>query len=63
MRDYYKGVMMDEVTAVEKVVVELSTKQMLGKLVIATTVGFAASKVAEKVFDAAVQAIRNRKAA
>lgn len=54
---------MDEVTAVEKVVVELSTKQMLGKLVIATTVGFAASKVAEKVFDAAVQAIRNRKAA
>ncbi|MET0785854.1 MAG: hypothetical protein ABWY25_04050 [Paenisporosarcina sp.] len=54
--------MLDE-AVIEKVAVELSTKQMLGKLVIATTVGFAASKVAEKVFDVAVQAIRNRKAA
>lgn len=52
---------MDEV--VEKVALELSTKQQLGKLVIATVVGFAASKGAEKAFDVALKAIRNRKTA
>ncbi|MET0786531.1 MAG: hypothetical protein ABWY25_07495 [Paenisporosarcina sp.] len=39
----------------------LSTPQQLGKLTIATVVGFAASKGAEKLFDLAVECYRRKK--
>ena len=43
--------------------IELSTPQQLGKLTIATIVGFAATKAAEKVFDLAIECYRSKKTA
>jgi hypothetical protein len=42
--------------------IELTTKQELGKVLVAATVAFAVTKAVNKVYDQAVVAIRNYKA-
>jgi hypothetical protein len=47
----------------EKVAITLSLPHQLTKLVLGTIVGFGAHKLTEKVYDKAIEAIRQRKSA
>ncbi|MET0785910.1 MAG: hypothetical protein ABWY25_04330 [Paenisporosarcina sp.] len=47
----------------EKVEIVLSMRHQFAKLVLGTVVGFGASKLTEKAYDAAIKAIRNKRAA
>lgn len=52
---------MDEVIEVVEVGKSLPLKHQLGKLLIATLAAFAATKLAEKSYDATLTAIQNHK--
>ena len=51
---------MTEIVEVVEIKQSLPLKHQLGKLLIATIVAFAATKMAEKAYDASLQAYQNR---